>query len=143
MYGKITTNLMVGSVNETLDFYEGVLGFSLVLGVPEGSRRIVTTREDDTPLGFAIIRRDDVELMLQSRKSLSEELPSFGEQSIGGSITIYIQVADAGKLYEDIRDRVTIVKDLHTTFYGTEQFYIRDCNGYVLTFAGQQKEPTA
>lgn len=143
MYSKITTNLMVGSVNETLDFYEGVLGFSLVLGVPEGSRQIVTTREGDEPLGFAIIRRDDVELMLQSRKSLSEELPAFAEQSIGGSITLYIQVADAGKLYEDIGDKVTIIKDLHTTFYGTEQFYIRDGNGYVLTFASQQKEPTA
>ena len=143
MYGKITANLVVGSVNESLNFYEGVLGFSLVLGVPEGSRRIVTTREGDAPLGFAIIRRDDVELMLQSRKSLSEELPAFGEQSIGGSLTIYIRVADAGKLYEDIADKVTVIQDPHTTFYGTEQFYIRDCTGYVLTFASQQKEPTA
>ena len=143
MYSKITTNLMVGSVNESLDFYEGVLGFSLVLGVPEGSRQMVTTRESDTPLGFAVIRRDDVELMLQSRKSLSEEFPAWAEQPIGGSITIYIQVTDAGELYEDIRDTVTIVKDLHATFYGTEEFYIRDCNGYVLTFASQRKEPAA
>lgn len=79
MYTKITTNLMVGSVNETLDFYEGVLGFSLVLGVPEGSRQMVTTRQSDAPLGFAIIRRDDAELMLQSRKSLSEEFPACAE----------------------------------------------------------------
>ncbi len=143
MFSKITTNLMVGDVNETLDFYEGVLGFSLALGVPEGSRQIVTTREDDTPLGFAVIRRDDVELMLQSRKSLSGELPALAEQPIGGSIAIYIQVTDAGKLYEDIKNAVTIVKDLHTTFYSTEEFYIRDGNGYVLTFASQQKESMA
>lgn len=143
MFSKITTNLMVGSVNEALAFYEGVLGFSLVLGVPEGSRQIVTTREDDTPLGFAVIRRDDVELMLQSQKSLSGELAPFAGQSIGGSVTIYIQVTDAGELYENIRDAVTIIKDLHATFYGMEEFYIRDCNGYVLTFASQRKEPAA
>ena len=137
MFNKITTNLMVGDVNEALAFYEGVLGFRLVMGVPEGSQQIVTTRDDDTPLGFAILQRDEVELMLQSQKSLAAELPEFRKRSVGGAITLYIQVANAKELYEQIKDRVTILKDLHTTFYGAEEFYIRDANGYVLTFASR------
>jgi len=143
MFSKITTNLVVTSVNDTLDFYEQVLGFGLVMGVPAGSQEVVTSRSGDVPLAFAIIKRDDVELMLQSRESLSQDLPALHRQAIGGSISLYIRVADARKLYESIRRKATILKDLHTTFYGTEEFYIRDCNGYVLTLAGSPKEPVA
>ncbi len=137
MYHKITTNIMVGSVNETLDFYEQILGFKLVMAVPENSQEIVTTRSANTPLGFAIIQRDDVELMLQSRASLSRELPEPARRPVGGAFTLYIQVADVEELYESIRNKVTIVKDLHTTFYGAREFYIRDSNGCILTFAGK------
>ncbi len=137
MFKKITVNLMVGNVNETLDFYEKVLGFALVMGVPEDSQQILTTRAGDTPLGFAIIKRDEVELMLQSHKSLAGELPEFRKRPVGGAITLYFQVANARELYERIQGQVTILKDLHTTFYGAEEFYIRDSNGFVLTFASR------
>ena len=137
MYKKITTNLMVGNVNETLDFYERVFGFGTVMGVAEGGREIVTNRDPNTPLGFAIVKRDEVELMFQSTKSFAREMPQFAGQPIGGSITLYMEVADAGELYENVKDKVTILKDLHTTFYGMQEFYIRDCNGYVMTFASR------
>ncbi len=137
MFSKITANLMVGNVNEVLDFYEKVLGFSLVMGVPEDSQQIVTARDSDTPLGFAIIKRDEVELMLQSQKSLAGELPEFRKRPVGGAVTLYVQVANARELYERIKGRVTILKDLHTTFYGAEEFYLRDDNGFVLTFASR------
>jgi len=136
MYKKITANLMVGSVNETLDFYEQTLGFGLVMAVPENSQQIVTTRDVDTAVGFAILRRDDVELMIQSRKSLARELPVSGGEAAGVPFTLYIQVADAGELFNSIRGKVTVVKDLHTTFYGAHEFWIRDHDGHILTFAG-------
>ncbi|MBN1508981.1 MAG: VOC family protein [Sedimentisphaerales bacterium] len=142
MLSKITTNLVVPNVNSALDFYERILGFGLVMAVPAGSQEIVTAHVDDTPLAFAIIKRDDVELMLQSRESLLQELPALKRQPGSGvSITLYIRVADVRELHETIRRNVTILKDLHTTFYGTEEFCILDSNGYVLTFAGNPKEP--
>ncbi|HUS72520.1 MAG TPA: hypothetical protein VMY06_05585, partial [Sedimentisphaerales bacterium] len=55
---------------------------------------------------------------------------------IGGSLTFYIEVQDVKGLYAKLKDKVTIVKDMRTTFYGKQEFYIRDCNGYILTFAG-------
>jgi len=143
MLSKITANLVVPNVSSALEFYERILGFGLVMAVPAGSQEIVTAHVADTPLGFAIIQRDDVELMLQSRDSLLHELPALKRQGGGGSITLYIRVVDARALYETIRRKVTILKDLHTTFYGTEEFYILDSSGYVLTFAGSPKEPTA
>jgi len=136
MYKKITANLVVGSVSETLAFYERTLGFGLVMAVPENSQQIVTARDADAPLDFAILRRDDVELMIQSRKSLARELPLSGDQAAGVPFTLYVQVADAGKLFNSIRGKVTIVKDLHTTFYGAREFWIRDRDGHILTFAG-------
>ena len=34
-----------------------------------------------------------------------------------------------------VDEALDFYEDLHTTFYGAEEFYIRDGNGYVLTFA--------
>ena len=136
MFSRITTNLVVPSVNEALDFYERILGFALVMAVPAGSQEVVTARVGNAPLAFAIIRRDDVELMLQSRQSLLQDVPALKRRPGGGVVTLYIRVADVHKLYESIHEEATILKDLHTTFYGTEEFYVLDSNGYVLTFAG-------
>jgi lactoylglutathione lyase len=137
MYEKITTNIMVDSVNETLDFYEAILGFKLALAVSENSGEIVTVRSANAPLGFAILRHDDVELMFQSRASLSRELPELADRPAGGAFTLYIQVTNVAELYESIRNKVATVKDLHTTFYGAREFYVRDGHGCVLTFAGK------
>jgi lactoylglutathione lyase len=138
VYKKITANLIVAGVDEALDFYEQVLGFGLVMAVPEGSEQMVTARDADTPLGFAIIKRDDMELMLQSRKSLVKEPPSLAAAPAGTSFTLYIQVDDLEAFYEGVKGKVTIVNDLHTTFYGAKEFCIRDGDGHVLTFAGGQ-----
>ncbi|MBN1567142.1 MAG: VOC family protein [Acidobacteria bacterium] len=138
MYKKLTANIIVSNVNGILDFYEKILGFSLVMAVPEGSQQVVTVRDKTTLLGFAIIRRDDVELMLQSRKSLANELPSFAGSPVGTSFTLYIQTDDIEALYKGIKDKSAIIEDLHTTFYGAREFCIRDSGSNVLTFAGSQ-----
>ncbi len=137
MYEKITTNIIVSSVDETLDFYEDVLGFRLVMAVPENSQEIVTAHTAHTPLGFAIIQRDNVELMLQSQASLSRDLPAGADRPAGGSFSLYLRVDDVKTLYENLCDKATIVKALHTTFYGVQEFWIRDGNGCMLAFAGR------
>jgi len=136
MYKKLTTNMMVENVNRTVDFYGDVLGFKFVMGVPENSQEIVTARQNNQPLGFAIMKCDNVEMMFQAKKSMAEEIPEFSDMQIGGSLTFYIEVENVKQLYAKLNDKVTIIKDMQTTFYGKQEFYIRDCNGYILTFAG-------
>jgi uncharacterized glyoxalase superfamily protein PhnB len=138
MFKKITANIIVSNVNEILDFYAKILGFSLVMAVPEGSQQVVTVRDAATLLGFAIIRRDDVELMLQSRNSLAKELPPIAASPVGTSFTLYIQVDDIEALYKGIKDKAAVIEDVHTTFYGAREFCIRDSGGQVLTFASSQ-----
>jgi uncharacterized glyoxalase superfamily protein PhnB len=55
--------------------------------------------------------------------------------SIGASQTFYIEVSGIDPLYAQLKSKVTIVVDLHTTFYGTREFYFRDINGYILSFS--------
>ena len=136
MYKKLTTNMMVEDITRTVDFYSDVLGFEFVMGVPEDSQEIVTTMQKGQALGFAIMKCGDIEMMFQAKKSLTEEIPEFSGMEIGGSLAFYIDVEDVKGLYAELKDKVTIIKDMQTTFYGKQEFYIRDCNGYILTFAG-------
>ena len=129
MLKKLTPNLMVEDVAQTLEFYEDVLGFNVVMTLPEAA-----------PFDFAIVSRDGVELMFQSRQSLSENVPALTGSTIGASQTFYIDVSGINDLYEQIRDRVEILVDLHTTFYGTQEVYFRDLNGYILSFSEAKQE---
>ncbi len=143
MYKKLTTNMMVEDVSRTVDFYSDVLGFEFVMGVPENSREIVTKRQKGQALGFAITKCDNIDMMFQATQSLTKEIPDFRGMDIGGSLTFYIEVKDVKGLYAKLKDKVTIVKDMQTTFYGKQEFYIRDCNGYILTFAGEIQEQSS
>ena len=121
---KLTPNLMVEDVNETVTFYQDVLGFALLASVPEEGQ-----------FNWAMMQHDAVEIMFQSRASLTEDVPLFKDKAIGGSLTLYIDVEDIKGLYGQVQNRVAILHEMSTTFYGTREFTIQDCNGYGLTFA--------
>src|SRR5438270_211965 len=121
----LTPNLMVEDVAATLDWYGSVLGFAPVAEVPgEGEKT-----------QFAIVRRDDIQLMFQSRKSLTSDLPVPEGAAIGAAQTFYIEVEDVEGLRQQVEGKVRIIKDLHDSFYGTREFYFTDCNGYILAFS--------
>ena len=121
---KMTPNLMVEDVNNTIAFYKDILSFELLATVPETGQ-----------FNWAMLRRDNVEIMFQARASITEEFPVLKDRVIGGSLTFYIEVEDIQALYTRLQDHVTIVQEMHTTFYGTREFAILDCNGFVLSFA--------
>jgi lactoylglutathione lyase len=121
---KLTPNIMVEDVNLTIDFYQKFLGFELLVSVPEEGQ-----------FAWAMLKRDAVEMMFQSRTSLGEEIPALQHKEIGGSLTLYIEVEDVKELYERLRGSVTIVQGMHTTFYGAQEFAIQDCNGFILAFS--------
>ncbi len=121
---KLTPNMMVENVNETVNFYRDVLGFNLVMNVP-----------DSGSFDWALMKRGEVEMMFQARASLTEDLPLFKELPLGGALTFYIDMRGVDALYDQIRSQVTVVRDPQTIFYGTREFTIEDCNGFILTFA--------
>jgi len=125
VFSKLTPNLMVEDVNNTIEFYKNILGFELVMTVPE-----------EGTFDFALMKSGNVEIMFQSRESLSEDFrPEFKNKKTYEVLTLYVDMENIEGLLHKINDKVTIIKDLHTTFYGTQEFAIKDCNGYILTFA--------
>lgn len=52
---------------------------------------------------------------------------------------ILTEVENHEELYNTLKEKVEVVKELFTTWYGMKEFYICDNNGYVLCFAEQKK----
>lgn len=125
MYETITTNIMVENVRETIEFYQSQLGFQKVLSVPE----------DGSSLNFAIVKKDNISIMFQGKKSLLDEYPTLQKDEIIPIFTLFITVKDVEKLYEELKDKVKIARELHQTFYGKSEFAIFDNNKNVLTIA--------
>ena len=125
MYQSITTNIMVKNVKETIKFYEEKLGFQKVLSVPE----------EGEILNFAIIAKDNIAIMFQEQNNLTEEYPTLKVENIKPTFTLFITVENVQKLYEDLKDKVEIAKELHKTFYGKDEFAIFDNNKNILTIS--------
>lgn len=125
MYETITANIMVKNVKETIEFYEEKLGFSKVLSVPE----------EGEVLNFAILNKDKISVMLQEQENLLSEYNTLQKGEIIPTFTLFITVDDVLKMYNELKDKVKIAKELHKTFYGKDEFAIFDNNGNILTIA--------
>jgi len=55
-------------------------------------------------------------------------------------VLFYIDVENIKEIYTQLEDHVEIVKALETTWYGMLEFYIRDCNNYILGFGEKVRE---
>lgn len=137
MFKKITPNIMVADVNATIDYYKQNLEFEFVMGVDE-NKEVKMKNFDDSTLTWAMLKKYNVEIMLQRADSLVEELPEFKGLKIGGTFTLYISMQDTKIFYNKIKDKVDIIKDIHKTFYGADEFVIKDLNGYIIYFAEAQ-----
>ena len=132
---KLTPNLVVEDVNRTVEFYHDVLGFEFVMGVIEELQEILTSYPQDRLLDYAMMKCGNVEIMFQAERSLTMVLPVLKGREIGGTFTLYMELDNVSDMYAKVKGTVTVVKDLHTTFYGMQELYIKDCNGYILAFA--------
>jgi uncharacterized glyoxalase superfamily protein PhnB len=120
---SLSPNIFVKDINETIAFYKQI-GFQLVMSVPE----------DGSPLVWAMVMNGNVNFMFQTFESLGDDLPWVSRKN-GGSLLFYIKLKNILSFFEEIKDKVTVVKGLEKTFYGATEFSILDNNNYMLTFA--------
>ena len=123
---SISPNIFVNDIIKTIEFYKE-LGFNVVTTVPEQG-----------DIFWAMMTCGNVTFMFQTFESLGTELPTISRQN-GGSLLLYIQTSDIRKFFDRIKDNVKVVKELEKTFYGATEFSIEDNNGYLLTFAEDEK----
>jgi uncharacterized glyoxalase superfamily protein PhnB len=125
---SLSPNIFVKDINKTIEFYT-LLGFELAMSVPETGPDLV----------WAMMVKGNVSIMFQTFDSLGEELPTISRTD-GGSLLFYIKLQGIRVFFEDIKDKVTVLKGLEKTFYGATEFSIADNNNYVLTFAEDEAD---
>ena len=124
---SLSPNIFVHDLNKTIEFYK-ILGFSIVTTVPESGE-----------LDWAMMSCGKVTVMFQTFKNLADKLPEISRKD-GGSLLLYIQLTGIRGFFETIKNKVPILHGLEKTFYGATEFSVKDNNGYVLTFAEDEKQ---
>jgi uncharacterized glyoxalase superfamily protein PhnB len=117
----LTPNLIVDSIEACLPFWVTRLGFEKTVEVPEGDQ-----------LGFVILARDGVSLMLQSRASLANDVPALADGAY--RTVLYLKVADLAPIRESLTGWPKIVES-RTTFYGAHEIIVDDPAGNRVFFA--------
>jgi len=123
---SISPNIFVKDINKTIDFYKQ-LGFSIITTVPEQGDIV-----------WAMMTCGNVTFMFQTFESLGNELPIISRQN-GGSLLLYIKTTEIRNFFDQVKEKVKVIKGLEKTFYGATEFSIEDNNGYLLTFAEDEK----
>lgn len=117
---RITPILFVDAIEPVLPFWER-LGFSHEVEVSHGDR-----------LGFVILTRDESEIMLQTRASLEDDLPSLAGMS--GRSVLFVEVEDLDEVI-DLLGEAEFVVPRRTTEYGADEIFVREPGGHVIGFA--------
>lgn len=115
-FKNIVPVLKVADLQRSLDFYTGVLDFS------------VAWRADNDGGGEnAMLHAGATNLLLSTGSHLGDT-PQF-------TGTLYFSTTGVQKLFEAIKEKAEIVWPLETMDYGQREFGIRDPDGYTLAFA--------
>jgi uncharacterized glyoxalase superfamily protein PhnB len=111
-------------IEPCLSFWTEGLGFEVVVTVPG----------DDGKLGFAMLRKNGVEVQYQSRASLAADAPALADMP--SSATLYLEIDSL----EAVLGRLTnaeVVVPRRRTFYGADELFVRTPCGHVVGFAQQ------
>jgi catechol 2,3-dioxygenase-like lactoylglutathione lyase family enzyme len=121
---SIVSTLIVPSIEACLPFYVERLGFTQTVDVPH-----------DGKLGFVILKRGNLELMLQSRASVAADIAELDPD--GFRAALYIEVDQLAPIRQALAGWPLVVPE-RTTFYGAREIIVRDPAGNVLAFASRE-----
>jgi hypothetical protein len=121
---KLTPVLFVESIEPCLPFWVDRLGFERRVEIPAG----------DT-LGFVILVKGAVEVMLQSRASVASDVPALAEGQFSATgIGLYLEVDDLAPIRDAVRGFEVVIPE-RRTFYGAQEIGVRAPGGFVVVFA--------
>lgn len=122
---RLTPVLIVDRIEPCLAFWRDRLEFTVTVEIPH---------EDH--LGFAILEKDAVQVMYQSRASVAADVPGMANDAPGFSAGLFIEVSDADAVERALAG-VPLVMPRRKTFYGMDEIIVREPGGSVVTFAQQ------
>ena len=124
---SVTPVLIVDAVEPCAAFWTEQLGFTKDSEVPG----------DDGKLVFVILKKGDLELMYQTKASVTADSPEQARDLVGHSTALFFTVSSIADLdaVERAVQGAPVVKARHKTFYGSTEFYVREPGGNVVGFA--------
>lgn len=126
---KLTPVLYVEEIEPLLPFWTERLGFARTTEVPEGDR-----------LGFVILARDGVEVMMQTRASIQADVPALADTPMRGAI-LFVEVEDLNPVVQALGDAEVVVPR-RETFYGADEIFVREPGGNLVGFAAFKQQAT-
>lgn len=133
-FKKLTPNLVVSSVESSLDFYCNVLGLQKGMTVPEAPPYVFGS------VVSAGAGPDGVEIFFNDQKLVAEDYPALGARPIGGSLTLFIEVEGIEEILAAVtKSGAKITMPLKEQFYGMREFAFEDPEGWVVTIAERMK----
>lgn len=124
---RLTPVLAVDAVEPSLEFWEKRLGFTKTVEVPH-----------ESSVGFAILVKGDIELMLQSAASIRADLGAHTGEIDGRSTALFVEVADLTTVERSL-EGYPIEMPRRTTFYGMMEIGVREPGGHFVVFAQPEK----
>src|SRR5262245_18869172 len=115
---KVTPILVVDDIGPCLSFWTG-LGFEKTVDVP----------------GFALLIKDGIEVMYQSRDSVAADLPAAGRMT---KSLVYMEVSSLAPIIAAAKPDDVVVPR-RTTSYGADEIFVREPGGHVVGFAVQSQ----
>ena len=129
-FSKLTPNLVVRDVAASMQFYSSVLGFQPAMKVPE-----------QPPYVFGSVTSGGVEIFFNDQKAVAEEYPPLGARSIGGALTLFVEVEGIEEVLAAVqKSKAKIVMPLKQQFYGMREFAFEDPEGWIVTIAERVKQ---
>lgn len=120
---RLTPVLAVAAVEPSLEFWESRAGFTRTVTVPH-----------EHAIGFAILVKDGVELMLQSEASIRADFGHPREEVPGRATALFIEVSDLDAVEASLAG-YPIEMPRRTTFYGMHEIGVREPGGHFVVFA--------
>jgi uncharacterized glyoxalase superfamily protein PhnB len=127
-FRKITATLAVDAIEPALPFWSERFGFTATVSVP--------LKGEGGPLGFVILQRDDVEVMLQTRDSIRLDVATLADEP--NRSFLFVEVADIEAIAA-AADGCEIVVPRRQTFYGADELGVRAPGGHLVVFAQMGK----
>lgn len=122
MVKKATPIMFVEAIEPVLPFWTA-LGFEATVTVPEGDK-----------LGFAILARDGIEIMYQSRASVRNDIPALAVEPFVSRTNLFVEVESLEAIKPLVAGAPVVVPE-RTTFYGARELGVRAPCGTVVIFA--------
>ncbi len=120
---KMTPVLFTEKVEPCVTFWVNRLGFEKTAEVPDGNA-----------LGFAILKKGDIELMYQTYASAAKDVPGMAALERKGPTFLFIEVDNLGEIIQAMKGAEVVIPE-RNTFYGSREIAIQDPAGHVATFA--------